>query len=349
MKAAVINAPMDFVVTDVPTPQCPAGGMLVKVIACGLCGSDLRTLRSGHHRVTLPFVVGHEIAGTVVETGSGYTGPWKTGDLLSIAPLVYCGTCPFCIEGRFELCDGYREIAQAWPGGFAEYVAIPEEAVARGTIRTVPEGLDPVLAAVAEPVSSCVHAQEKGAIGLGDTVAVLGAGPIGCIHTMLAHARGASTVIVGDVNAARLRLCERFGPDHLVDGSSGDLVEQVRRITGDRGADCVITANPAPESQVQALEMARKGGRVLLFGGLPPEKARPGLNTNLIHYNAVQVVGTTIFAPRHHAIALELLRSGRVDGNTLVTHRMPLDDFVEGANLALAGEVIKAVFEPRGE
>ncbi|MBD3241148.1 MAG: alcohol dehydrogenase catalytic domain-containing protein [Chitinivibrionales bacterium] len=346
MKAAVINAPQDFVVTDVPTPGCPEDGLLVQVLACGLCGSDLRTLRSGHHRVTLPFVVGHEIAGTVAEVGPRCAGQWQAGDVLSIAPLVYCGTCPFCVEGRFELCDGYREIAQAWPGGFAEYIAIPAEAVARGTIRAVPQGLDPAIAAVAEPVSSCVHAQEKGAVGLGDTVAVLGAGPIGCIHTMLAHARGASTVIVADVNATRLALTQRFGPDHLIDASREELVEAVRHITNGRGADCVITANPAPQSQIQALEMARKGGRILLFGGLPPEKARPGLNTNLIHYNALNVIGTTIFAPRHHAIALDLLRSGRIDGDALVTHRFPLTDFVKGANLALAGEVIKAVFMP---
>jgi len=344
MKAVLIRAPGDYGVVEMDKPACPPGGMLVKVLACGLCGCDLRTLRSGHHRVKLPFVVGHEISGTVAEVGQSYQGPWKVGEALSVAPLVYCGTCEFCVEGRFELCSGYLEIAQKWPGGFAEYVAIPAEAVARGTIRPLPAGLDPVAATVAEPLSSCVHAQETGAVGLGETVVVLGSGPVGCLHVMLAHARGASRVIVADVSAERLALCERFGPEHLVDLSKEQVVDTVKRVTGGRGADVVITANPVPESQVQSLEMARKGGRVLLFGGLPPDKACPGVNTNLIHYNALHVMGTTIFAPRHHGQALELLASGRVDAGKLITHRLPLTEFVAGAKTALEGRALKVVF-----
>jgi L-iditol 2-dehydrogenase len=345
MKAVLIRAPGDYGLVDMERPVCPTDGMLVRVIACGLCGCDLRTLRSGHHRVKLPFVVGHEVSAVVRETGSHYHGPWREGDTLSIAPLVYCGTCDFCLEGRFELCGNYRELAQAWPGGFAEYLAVPGDAVRRGTIRALPAGLDPVIATVAEPLSSCVHAQEKGAVGLGDTVAVLGAGPVGCIHIMLAHARGASKVIIADVSQERLALAEQFGPEHVVRITGENLVNEVKQLTGGRGADVVITANPVPESQVQALEMARKGGRILLFGGLPPEKSRPGLNTNLIHYNALHVLGTTIFAPRHHATAIELLSSGRVDGARLVTHRFPLKEFAAGAREALEGRALKVVFE----
>ncbi|MCX7847572.1 MAG: alcohol dehydrogenase catalytic domain-containing protein [bacterium] len=344
MKAILIRAPGEYGLVELETPACPAGGLLLQVLACGLCGGDLRTLRHGHHRVTLPFVVGQEISGVVVETGAQYSGPWQRGELLSVAPLVYCGVCEFCVEGRFELCSGYREIAQVWPGGFAEYVAIPAEAVHRGTIRRIPAGLDPVVATVAEPLSSCIHAQETGSVGLGDTVAVLGAGPVGCLHLLLARARGATTVIIADVSAERLQLCTQFHPDHMINIAQVDLVEEVRRITGGRGADVVITANPAPESQVQALEIARKGGRVLLFGGLPADRCRPGLNTNLIHYNALHVMGTTIFAPRHHGRALQLLASGRIPGDKLVTHRFPLSAFADGVKEATEGRALKVVF-----
>jgi len=332
-------------VVDVERPACPPDGLLLRVLACGLCGSDLRTLRSGHHRVALPYVIGHEISAVVAETGHAYGGRWAVGNRLSIAPLVFCGTCDRCVEGRFELCDGYREIGQAWPGGLAEYLALPGEAVARGTIRALPDGLDPVLATVAEPLSSCIHAQDTGGVGLGDVVAILGSGPVGCLHAMLARARGAAAVIIADVNPDRLELCERFAPDHLVDASKVDLVAEVRRLTGGRGADVVVTANPVPASQVQALEMVRRGGRVLLFGGLPPEQARPGLDTNLIHYNALRVMGTTIFAPRHHAQAIGLLAGGRIDAAGLVTHRLPLERFSEGAAAALEGRALKVVFE----
>ncbi len=345
MKAVLVRAPMDFGVVELARPDCPHDGLLLRVLACGLCGSDLRTLRNGHHRVKFPWVIGHEVSAVVEERGPAADGRWSVGDRLSIAPLVYCGTCDRCVEGRFELCGGYREIGQAWAGGLAEYLALPGEAVTRGTVRRIPQGLDPVLATVAEPLSSCINAQEAGDVGLGDTVAILGSGPVGCLHAMLARVRGAATVILADVSPARLALCSAFEVNHLVDASTVDLVSEVCRLTSGRGADVVITANPVPASQVQALEMTRKGGRVLLFGGLPPEQARPGLDTNLVHYNALRVMGTTIFAPRHHAQALGLLAGGRIDAAGLVTHRLPLERFNEGAAAALEGRALKVVFE----
>ena len=346
MKAAVVHAPMDFRVEDVPKPEVPSGGLLLKVYACGLCGSDLRTLRSGHHRVTLPWIVGHEISGEVVELGSEYEGRWAVGDMLAVGPVVYCGVCDFCINGEYELCENYREIAQAWPGGFAEYVAIPEAALRLGTILPVPEDLDPAIAAISEPVSSCVNAQERGRVGLGDTVVVIGAGPIGCVHVSLARARGAGKVFIADILDDRLRMAEAFAPDATINAGEVDLVGEVRRLTGGKGADVIVTATPAPIASVQAVEMARKGGRILIFGGLPKDKSKPGVDMNTVHYNALYVIGTTTFAPRHQRVALGLLASGRIPGDKLVTHRFPLSEFVEGAKLALEGKTLKAVFLP---
>lgn len=346
MKALVIRNLNEYGVEKISKPLCPERGILLKVLACGLCGSDLRTLRDGHRNIRFPWTIGHEIAGLVVKTGSEYRGRWKVGDKLAVAPMVYCGTCDFCIEGKFELCDNSREIAQHWPGGFAEYIAIPEEALALGTIQPVPEGLDPVIAAVAEPVSSCVNAQEKGQVGLGDTVVIIGSGPIGCIHTSIARARGAAKVIVADLFEERLRMCEPFGPDLTIDASKSDLVEEVKKATGGKGANVVITANPVPETQVQAIQMARKGGRILLFGGLPHDRSKPGLDTNLIHYRGLHVTGTTTFAPRHHLLALSMMSTGRIPAKKLVTHVVPLTDFSRGVALAAGGKALKVVFVP---
>jgi L-iditol 2-dehydrogenase len=346
MKAVVVRAAMQFGVEDVPVLGAPEGGLLLKVIACGLCGSDLRTLRSGHRKVTFPWIIGHEICGTVVETGPGYAGPWQKGDLLAVGPLAYCGVCDFCLNGQYELCENYREIAQAWPGGLAEYVAIPEACARLGTICAVPEGLDPVLAAISEPISSCVHAQEKAQVGLGDTVVVIGAGPIGCIHARLARARGADRVYMADIVAERLRLAEAFEPDATIDAAQTDLVGAVRELTQGKGAGVIVTATPAPVAAVQAVEMARKGGRILIFGGLPKEDSRPGVDMNTVHYNALHVMGTTIFAPRHQRLALQLMAAGRIGVDKLVTHRFPLAEFKQGATMALEGKVLKAVFLP---
>lgn len=346
MKAVVVCAPMQFEVEDVPMPECPEGGFILKIIACGLCGSDLRTLRSGHSKVTFPWIIGHEICGTVTQVGSGYQGQWQKGDMLAVGPVNYCGVCDFCLDGRYELCENHREIAQAWPGGFAEYIAIPEECVSRGAIRIVPEGLDPAFAAISEPISSCVNAQDRGQVGLGDTVVIIGAGPIGCIHTSLARARGADKIIIADVLKDRLKLCQTFEPDVIIDASSIHLVEEVRRLTSGKGADVVITANPVPATQVQAVEMANKAGRILLFGGLPKDNSKPGVDMNIVHYNALHLIGTTTFAPRHQIIALKLLASGRIPGDKLVTHRFPLSEFKQAAMMAFEGKVLKAVLLP---
>ena len=208
--------------------------------------------------------------------------------------------------------------------------------------------MDAAFATLVEPVSSCVNAQEKADVKLGDTVAVIGSGPIGCIHVALAKARGASAVFVVDIDPGRLELSLLFGADALVDASGEDAIAAIRRLTGGKGASVVIAATPAPVASVQAVEMARKGGRVLQFGGLPKDDSKPGVDMNTIHYNGLHVIGTTTFAPRHNALALDLIASGRLPAERLVTHRFALEDFAEGAALALAGKALKAVFFPRG-
>lgn len=346
MKAVVVEAPGKYGVQSVEKPVCPIGGILLKVLACGLCGSDLRTLRSGHHRLKLPYIIGHEVCGEVVETGSKYTGLWKNGEILAVSPMIYCGKCKFCQNSQYELCGDYKELAQAWPGGFAEFMAIPEEAILRGAIQKVPDGMNPVHATLVEPLSSCVNAQEKGNIGLGDTVVIIGAGPIGTFHIELARARGADKIIVADIDDNRLELMKSYAPDHLINSARTNLVDEVRRLTDNYGADVVITANPVPETQVLAVQMAKKGGRVLLFGGLPADKSCPEIDMNIVHYNALHLIGTTVFAPRHNRTALQLIASGRISASKFITHVFPLDKFVEGAQLALDGKARKVVFEP---
>jgi len=344
MKAVVVRAPMQFDVEDVPVPECPEAGLLLRVIACGLCGSDLRTLRGGHRNVTFPWIIGHEICGDVAMVGSKYQGSWEVGERLAVGPNAYCGICDFCIDGAYELCENYVEIAQKWPGGLAEYLAIPEECVRLGTIHRPPEGLDPALAGISEPTSSCMNAQERGQIGLGDTVVIIGSGPIGCTHISLARARGADRIYIADIVSERLKLAEPFGPDATINAAETDLVQEVRRLTGGKGADVVITATPAPIASVQAVEMARKAGRILIFGGLPKDNSKPGVDMNIVHYGALQIIGTTAFAPRHQRAALKFLASGRIPGDKLITHRFPLSEFKKGATMMLEGKVLKPVF-----
>jgi len=346
MKALVMKGPNDYKVEDVPKPECPKDGVLIKVIGCGLCGSDLRILKHGKNTIDYPHTTGHEVSGEIVEIGEDYEGKWDIGDKLAVAPLVYCGECEFCLKGEFEFCKNYKEIGQHWSGGFAEYMVIPKESLDLGAIQEIPEGLDPVVASVSEPISACFNGQEKGNIGYGDTVVIIGAGPIGCIHASLAKARGADKVITADINNERLEKTKNFGADILINASEKDLVKEVMKITNELGAEVVITANPVPQTQVQAVEMAKKGGRILLFGGLPPKKSKPGIDTNIVHYRALSLIGTSIFSPVHQYEAIKLLKNGRIPGEKLVTHRLPLTEFKKGVKLAEEGKALKVVFTP---
>jgi L-iditol 2-dehydrogenase len=175
---------------------------------------------------------------------------------------------------------------------------------------------------------------------------IIGTGPIGCIHISLARARGADKIFVADIVDERLKLAEAFEPDATLNAAEVDLVEEVRRLTDGKGADIIVTATPAPVAQVQAVEMARKGGRILLFGGLPQDKSKPGVDMNIVHYNALHLIGTTIFAPRHYRLALKFVASGRIPVDKLISHRLPLSDFKKGAGMALEGKLLKAVFQP---
>lgn len=345
MKAILLRGPGDYIYTDVENPVCDDRGILIKVKACGLCGSDLRTLKGGHKNVKLPAIIGHEVAGEIIEVGKDYSGIWKVGDDIAVAPVVYCGVCEFCISGRHQYCENIRELAQHWSGGFAEYMAIPPESLACGTLQPVPEGLSYAYVAVAEPPSSCLHAQERLRVGIEDTVVIIGAGPIGCLHICIAKAKGAKKIIVADVNQNRLDLAKIFGPDYLINSSEIDLVEEVKKLTGGMGAEVTITANPIGATQVQAVELAKKAGRIALFGGLPHDSSKPGIDTNIVHYRGLELIGTTSFAPRHHKMVIDLMLSERIPMDKIVTHKLPLSKFDEGVKFAIEGKALKVVFE----
>jgi L-iditol 2-dehydrogenase len=153
-------------------------------------------------------------------------------------------------------------------------------------------------------------------------------------------------VFIVDIVEDRLKLAEAFEPDATINASNTEVVAEVRRLTQGKGADVIVTATPAPEAQVQAVEMARKGGRILLFGGLPKDRSRPGIDMNIVHYNGLHLIGTTTFAPRHFRTALMLLESGRIPGEKLISHRFALSEFRKGAMLALEGKILKAIFMP---
>lgn len=347
MRALVFLEPGKMEIQDVPDPVCTERGMVIKVEACGICGSDLRTYRNGHPRVIPPWIIGHEVAGVVVEVGKEVRD-FKVGDRVAVAPPVYCGKCWYCKRGIYYLCINQRELAQAWPGGFAEYMALPEEALAFGSIHQIPDGLSFEEAAISEPASSCVNAHEIVGTSLEDTVAIIGAGPIGCFHVEIARARGARKIILMDVLESRLELARKFSPDHLLQNIPGskEYIDRVRELTDGLGASVVVVACPSGEAQKDALAMAAKGGRVLFFGGLPKDQSQVLFDSNLIHYRGLHVIGATTFSPKHHQIVLDMFAQEKIHAKDYITHILPLERFAEGIEELSRGEALKVVLRP---
>jgi L-iditol 2-dehydrogenase len=357
MKVAALVAAGRFEVQQLPDPVAPDDGLVLRVEACGVCGSDLRRWKEGPPKGVEGLVPGHEVAGVVVQVGprcrwgasrAGASPAPKVavGDRLALAPDVHCGRCYYCRRGLYNLCDDLRlvGITPGYPGGFAEQMAVSAEVLANGIVHRMPDGLSFAHAALAEPCSSVLAAHHKAGTSLSDVVVIMGAGPIGCLHVAVAKARGAVTV-VSEPSAPRRAMAERFQPEAIVDPFSEDLAARVRRMTGGLGADIVICANPVADTQTQAVEIVRKGGRVILFGGLPKAAPTVSFDANRIHYGEIQVAGAFSYHPSFHELALDLLSRNALPADLLITHTVPLDRVQEAFEVAAGGNALKVLVE----
>ena len=348
MKALRFYAPKDVRVEDVPEPVCGPNEVKIKVKNCSTCGTDVKIFTNGHPNITGTTTMGHEVAGEVVEVGANARGGFRVGDRVQSIAAVPCGECYECKKGWMEVCQNQTSVGYQYDGGFAEYMIVPEQVLKVDGLNRIPDGVGYDEASAAEPFACAINAQEQVGIEEGDFVVVFGAGPIGCMHTRIARGvHRAGTIVLVDINAERLKMsADAVHPDVTVDASTEDVVARVLELTGGRGADVVITATPAPVGAVQAVEMARKGARIVQFGGMPKENSKPGVDMNLVHYKGLTIIGTTTFSPKHNRTALKLVESGRIPVKKLITHTFSLSDFVHGAELALEGKVLKGVFLP---
>jgi len=343
MKAAFLTGPETFDLKNIAEPSVPDDGLMLEVKACGVCGSDIRRWREGPPPGSGGVVPGHEAAGIVLEVGKDCRA-FNVGDYLAIAPDVHCGECYYCQRGMFNVCDNLKfiGITPGYPGGFAEKIALTGEMLENGIIHRMPEGLSFEWAAISEPCCSVLATHNKTGTKLGDTVVVIGAGPTGCLHISVAKQRGAK-VIVSQRSKSRREMVDKFNPDMIVDPTSTNLVEEVKQFTNGVGADIVICANPVAETQTQAVEMVRKGGKIMLFGGLPKADPMTTFNGNLIHYGEIEVIGAFSYHPTIHELALELLAQRKIPADQLITHSFSLDQINEAYKAASTGEALKVI------
>jgi L-iditol 2-dehydrogenase len=344
MLAAMFYAPLDVRIEQRPIPQPGVGEVLLKVVAATTCGTDVKTYLRGHpilfHKTPMGF--GHEVAGIVAATGPGVT-QCAEGDAIVVANSAPCQQCFYCRRGRFSLCEDLLLLN----GAYAEYLLVPERIV-RQNLYHLASATSFTAAALTEPLACALHGVDACKIAPGDTVVILGSGPLGILLTAIARLKGARTVITGR-GTDRLALARHFGADVVIDVGQMSYQEQREAIFEEtdarRGADVVIEAVGIPETWELAASLARPGGLVNFFGGCPPD-SQVNLKTRPIHYSELTLVGVFHHTPAYFAQALELIQGHHIDIEALITARLPLSSALEALELLLQKQGVKYALIP---
>jgi 2-desacetyl-2-hydroxyethyl bacteriochlorophyllide A dehydrogenase len=331
MRAAIVDRPGEIRVGDVPDPKAGERQVVVKVGACGICGTDLH-IADGHFPPTpYPIVPGHEFAGEIVELGADVPPEWKVGDRVAVDPSLYCGYCTPCRSGHGNLCANWNATGDTVDGAFAEYVAVPAD-----TCHRMPDSMTWEQGAIVEPVSCAVHGVRRIGVEAGERFLVVGAGTMGLIMQQLLQRSGAEVTVV-DRNASRLPRATGLG--------ATAVAEDVSALDGelyDAAVDCTGAA-PAIESAFDAL---RRGGRLLVFGVAPAE-ARVALSPFRIYNDEITIVGSMAVL-NSYANALDLVAKGVINTEALITDTLPLEQYPDALAKMRSGSGLKIQVLPGG-
>lgn len=339
MRVAMYYNNKDVRVEEMPIPEIGPGELLVKVMASGICGSDVM---EWYRIKKAPLVLGHEITGEIVKVGEGVKG-YKEGNRVFVSHHVPCNTCRYCLNGHYSVCDTLRS-TNFYPGGFAEYIRVPQINVDRGTF-LLPEGMSFEEGVFIEPLACVVKGQKLARLQPGQSVLVIGSGISGLLHIQLARACGAGLIVATDINDYRLKAAQRFGADKTIHAKE-DVPTRLREVNDGRLADMVILCTPALSAILQAWKSVDRGGTILIFA--PTE---PGVEIPLplwdIWRDGVTITTSYAGSPADIETAIELIRLHRVKVQDMITHRLSLAETGLGFQLvANARDCIKVIVEP---
>lgn len=314
--------------------------VLVKVSACGVCGTDVHIYHGGKGsaEVAPPVILGHEFSGHIVKLGSGVTS-LEEGQLITVDPNIYCGKCRPCRQGQKQMCHHMRAVGVNMDGGFADYCLVPYAKCV-----PVPEGTDPELAALAEPLACCLHGIDRVGIRPGENVLVIGGGTIGQIMLQLARLAGAAKVVLSEPVEIRRELAVCLGADAAIDPLHEDLPQRLSELLSRDGADVVIECVGNPRTSAQAIDAAAGCGRVMLFGVPNPDAV---LQTKMhpIFQKELTIMGSFV-NPDTHSRAVALLSSGQLKLKELITHRFPVSQLEEAIKMQTGTQSIKVLVKP---
>ncbi|MEM0272707.1 MAG: zinc-dependent dehydrogenase [Thermoprotei archaeon] len=334
MRAVVLSAGKPEL-RDVDIPRLSDGDVLVEMRACGLCGTDLEKM-SGKYTASQP-VLGHEPAGIVAESLNPRV---KRGVRVFAHHHVPCYECYYCVKGSPTMCPHYRA-TNLDPGGFAEYFRVPRFNVDRGGILELPQHVTFEEGALIEPLATVLRAQKRGGIQRGDSVLVVGVGPMGDMHIMAASHAGAGLILASDLNEHRLSFASKLGAHHTIK-SDENLPEEARKLTDGRGVDVAIVASGSPKAIVSALKSTRKGGRIILFG-VPYKGSTLDYDVSDLLNNELSIIPSNAAVEEDTVRALELISKREINVAKIVSNRYTLDEFHRAVTDSLEGRVIKAI------
>ncbi|BDC00154.1 zinc-dependent dehydrogenase [Saccharolobus caldissimus] len=324
------------VLKELPIPKLQEGDVLVKMKACGLCGTDIEKM-CGQYTASQP-ILGHEPAGIIAES----TVDWlKPGDRVFAHHHVPCYECYYCKKGSPTMCPYYRK-TNLDPGGFSEYFRVPAWNVKRGGILKLPVNVSFDEGAFIEPLATVIRAQRRVRIDEGDTIFIVGAGPMGLLHAMMAKVNKAGFIITSDISDFRVEFAYKIGVDYSLNSKKVDVVEEVRKLTDGRGADVSIIAAGSPSAILTGLKAVRRGGRVLLFG-VPYKGTILNYDISDLLNNEISIISSNAAVEEDTREALNLLALKKIDVTKLITHRFPLTEFENAVRVAKEGNSIKVI------
>lgn len=336
MRGASAGNPGEVRIVDFPEPELGKGEIILSPLACGICTTDVKFVMKGTNETG--YALGHELAGVITEASP--SSGWTVGQKVVVAPYLPCGACYYCLHDQPGLCTHLYDSVLI-PGALAERVRIPRDLARRGCFE-IPEGLDPVTASLSEPFGCVIQGFEACRIAPGDSLLVVGDGPMGLISAAAARAWGAYPVIVAGMMDHRLETARRYYADHVIDITRQDLASITRSLTGGRGADIVMVAVSSGEALESGIQCVRPGGVVNSFAGVP-EGTTISLDVRKLHYQQFYLTGSSGVAPTHLRQALHLLASHRVETGPLITARYSFDAVGDAVAYAAGRVGLKAV------
>jgi L-iditol 2-dehydrogenase len=349
MRATIFEAPGNVSVADRPAPQPGPGEIRLRVAAASLCASDVRVYR-GEKYAKAGVIPGHEIAGVVDAVGPGGVDltdrAIKEGDRVVVCPVVACGQCRFCLVGRQNRCIARKTLGYDLDGGFAEQLLVPAELVRVGHVLPVPDGLPMDIAALTEPAACTLNSLELCDVGAGTSIAIIGAGPMGLLHVIMARAVGANPIIVSEPNPERREIARRWGADLVLDPATDDVAAAVKDATGGYGADAVVLTVGVHALVAPCIDIVRKQGVINMFAGFPPNQTVP-FDPNVIHYGEINLSGSQNATTEQYRKTLALLsRVPHID--EVVTNRYDIEHAPEAYTSRLSMDGLKSLVQFAG-